>query len=397
MQNLLKPPPATDCCSPKQQPLQPLPIMAPLATADEPCCGPPAGPPSSPFEKPGYRLCRYVDGFIETAAGPVPRLKSRLDPYDQLGRLRARIGIARDAHRVAPGLYALGNPGKDSPVLVTANYKLTIDTLRQQAAGIDAWLLVLDTRGINVWCAAGKKTFSTDEVVHRVRLARLELVVNHRELVLPQLAAPGVSGHEVRKQCGFKVTWGPIRAGDIPAFLAAGKATGAMRKLSFTISERIVLTPVELYHFIKPSLWIIAGLFVLSGIGPEWFALDTALLRGSLALAAYATGIFAGAFVVPLLLPWLPGRAFFLKGISVGVLVGAVVIFGLLPPIRPLAAAALLLFATIISSYAAMNFTGSTPFTSPSGVEKEMRLGIPIQAATGLLAACLWIGDRFTG
>ena len=63
---------------------------------------------------------------------------------------------------VDPGLYALRNPGEQAPVLVTANYKMSFDRLRQALPGRDAWILVLDTNGINVWCAAGKGTFATE-------------------------------------------------------------------------------------------------------------------------------------------------------------------------------------------------------------------------------------------
>lgn len=76
-------------------------------------------------------------------------------------------------YTIDPGLYALGNPDESSPVLVTANYKLTFDRLRQSLPKLDAWVLVLDTKGINVWCAAGKGTFGTGEVkVYFQRLAK---------------------------------------------------------------------------------------------------------------------------------------------------------------------------------------------------------------------------------
>ncbi len=58
-------------------------------------------------------------------------------------------------------------------------------------------------------------------------------------------------------------------------------------------------------------------------------------------------------------------------------------------------ALALLLSTTAISSYLSMNFTGSTPFTSPSGVEKEMRKAIPLQAIAVLIAVVAWIGSGF--
>ena len=61
-----------------------------------------------------------------------------------------------------------------------------------------------------------------------------------------------------------------------------------------------------------------------------------------------------------------------------------------------LAGLALVLITAAVSSYLAMNFTGSTPFTSPSGVEKEMRRAIPIQAAAAVAAVAAWIGSAFT-
>ncbi|HQL32652.1 MAG TPA: hypothetical protein PK969_05305, partial [Treponemataceae bacterium] len=68
-----------------------------------------------------------------------------------------RLGIGRNKASVTPGLYFIGSPGAASPVLVSANYRLSFDALRKELSGIDAWILVVDTRGVNVWCAAGKE------------------------------------------------------------------------------------------------------------------------------------------------------------------------------------------------------------------------------------------------
>lgn len=375
----------------------PLPIlpMAQLPRAAEPCCGAPAGPPSSPFERPGYMLCHYVESFMDTNIGPVPKLRTALQPLDLLGTARARLGISRDQYKVAPGLYAIGDPTPDSAVLVTANYKLSFDALRRELSGVDAWLLVLDTRGVNVWCAAGKKTFGTDELIRQVKRVELERVINHRELVVPQLGAPGVSAQWVKRGCGFQVVWGPVRAEDLAAFLASGnQAAPSMRQLTFTIGERLVLVPVEISLIIKPSLWIILALFGLSGIGPEIFSPAAAWQRGLQLAMAYGVGLFAGAVLVPALLPWLPWRSFYLKGVVTGVGCGLAAV--LLSGERSLsAAAALLAICVAVSSYAAMNFTGATPYTSPSGVEKEMRQGIPLQAILVVATLVLWLGMPF--
>jgi len=366
------------------------------APGDEVCCGPPPGPASSPFEKPGYRLCGFVEGFKSTPAGSVPRIKTKLETSDILGSIKVRLGVNRSQYTVAPGLYSVGDATPDSPVLVTANYKLTFDTLRKDLEGVHTWVLVLDTRGINVWCAAGKKTFSTDEVIQRVNQTRLNEVLNHRRLILPQLSATGVSGKKVKKGCGFKVTWGPIHARDVKPFLEAGlKADKAMRRVTFTLLERLVLVPVELSFLRKYIFWILLAGFILSGIGPGLFSIGLAWSRGLIMIAACATGIFTGAVVAPVLLPWVPGRAFAVKGVLTGLLIGAAMVMLLGKGIHFAAIAALLLLIVSISSYLAMNFTGSTPYTSPSGVEKEMRIAIPFQAVATTLAIAGWIGSAF--
>ena len=235
--------------------LHPLPMAQ---AADEVCCGLPPGPPSNRFEKPGYRLLNWVDSFIDTPVGAVPRVKTRLERSDRIGTLAARLGIKRDQYKVAPGLYCVGTPDQDSPVLVTANYKLTFDALRRELTSLNAWVLVIDTRGINVWCAAGKALFSTREVVHRIQQTRLKKIVRHDRLILPQLAATGVSAFRLKKEIGFKVIWGPIKARDIKRFIAGGcKAEKSMRRVTFTLPERVVLVPVELSHLPKPTIWVL--------------------------------------------------------------------------------------------------------------------------------------------
>jgi hypothetical protein len=364
---------------------------APQSGKASPCCG--GGSPSKDVLRNDDSS---VDGQVETPAGPVPRVHSRITVRDLLGRWKVRWGIGRDRYRVAPGLYALGAPDAAAPVLVTANYKLTFDVVRRDAAGLDAWILVLDTRGINVWCAAGEGTFGTGEVVRRVTEARLAEVVSHRRLVLPQLGAPGVAAHEVRKGCGFSVEYGPVRAREIRPFLEAGmKASPAMRRVAFPAMDRLVLTPVEITGMLRPAGWAAAALFLLAGIGPGIFSLGAVWERGFAGVAALAAGILAGAVATPVLLPWIPGRAFSVKGGLAGGVLAACAVMWHRGSIDPPAALALVLAMTAVSSFVAMNFTGATPFTSPSGVEKEMRRALPVQGGLTVLAGLLWVGGAF--
>ena len=363
---------------------------------DEVCCGAPPDPPSSPFEKPGFALLDFVDGFVQTPAGPVPRVKTAFQGPDYAGTIRARLGINRNQYKIAPGLYCVGTPDSRAPVLVTANYKLTFDQLRKALASLSAWILVLDTRGINVWCAAGKNLFSTEEVVNRVSRSGVKKVVTHNRLILPQLAATGVAAHEVKKQSDFKVIYGPVRCKDIPKFLTNGfKSEPAMRKVTFNTVERVILTPVELAHLPKPTLWVLLAAFLISGIGTHVFSFSAAWLRGVMLTVAYLTGVLAGAVAAPALLPWIPGRSFALKGAITGVVSAAGVVVLFRSDLPLLGALALILWTTAVSSYLAMNFTGSTPFTSPSGVEKEMRKAIPLQAAALLVAVVAWVASAF--
>ncbi len=338
-------------------------------------------------------------GTLATPAGPVPRVGSDLKFNDRLGAARVRWGVGRSDYRVAPGLYALNNPGPASPVLVSANYKLTFDHLRAALTGFDAWLLVTESEGINVWCAAGKGTLGTAEVAKRVTQSKLDQVVGHRRLILPQLAAPGIAAYQLKKLCGFEAVFGPVRAADIPAFVAAGfQATDAMRASSFDLGERFVLIPVELVGALKFYLWLLPALLVIAGLaglvkGPGFApALGQ---QGLWAVWAALLALAAGAVATPLLLPWLPGRAFALKGLWPGLAAGAM-LWALWPgPVLELVAWLLLIPA--LSSFMAMNFTGASNYTSLSGVKKEMRLALPWQIGAAALGLGLWLYAIFLG
>jgi acetyl-CoA decarbonylase/synthase complex subunit gamma len=342
----------------------------------------------------------FVDGAASTPAGTLPRVTAHLSAADHWGRIRARWGVGRMHYSVDPGLYALGSPDKKSPVLATASYKMSFDCLRRALPGRSAWLLVLDTDGINVWCAAGKGTFGTAELVRRIAASGLSRVVAHRTLILPQLGAPGVAGFQIRRQSGFKVVYGPVRAEDLPAFLDNSlQATAAMRRKTFTTGERAVLVPVELVGALKYTLMALPAFFILSGLGANG-AFWTAGASGALwALSALLAAIAAGAVVTPLLLPWLPGRAFALKGLWPGL--AAAALWAILRASRTIAAGdpveilAWLLLIPAASAYLAMNFTGASTYTSRSGVKKEMQWALPAQIAAGAVGVLLWTGAQF--
>lgn len=334
-----------------------------------------------------------MDGFHETAAGPVPRVRIRPESSAVWGTIKARCGL-RTNYKVTPGLYCAGSPGPDSPALVTCNYKLTFDHLRSKLNGIDAWIVVLDTHGVNVWCAAGKGLFGTDEALERVRSCGLDQAAPNAPLVFPQMGATGVTGREAAKRTGRKVHFGPLRAADIPRYIENGfKADESMRRVTFSLAERAVLAPVEFLLLAKPLAFVALAIFVLSGVGPDFFSLNGAWARGLAGLGATLLACMAGGVVAPILLPWLPGRAFSLKGGLTGAVSGLAAVWLWAGGLA--SGTALLLWSMALSSYLCMNFTGSTPFTSPSGVEKEMRRYMPWQIGAAFLACALWIVAAF--
>lgn len=288
---------------------------------------------------------------------------STLTFVDHLDHLLARLGFRRAEHRVRPGLYRLGNPTPESLVFVSANYTLSFDALRSSLAGFDAYILVIDTKGINVWCAAGKGTFGTDEIVARIQSTGLDKVVTHRRIVVPQLGAPGVSAHEVAQKSGFTVLYGPVRAVDLPLYLQNQSATPEMREITFPLKERIILIPVELTQILK---YIVVAILAF-GI----------LVSYDLAVRILISAL-AGTVVFPVLMPYLPTKDFSTKGFILGWII-----------FLPLAAgtfmsqtgglfigigmvlAELLVFPAIVA-YLTLNFTGCTPFASRSGVKREI-------------------------
>jgi hypothetical protein len=240
---------------------------------------------------------------------------------------------------------------------------------------------VLDTKGINVWCAAGKGTFGTSEVIKRVQEAELSQVVSHRRLILPQLGAPGVSAHEVQKQTGFRVDYGPVRAADLPRYLANGP-DAEMRKVKFPVRDRIVLIPVE-----------IVQTFIIMAVA----ALVLFIMGGPVAALMALTVVLAGTVLFPILLPWLPTRDFSSKGIVLGLIMALPFIANTIINrgtdafwITSLFVVADALLIAPGVGYLALNFTGSSTFASRTGVKREIFRYIPIMVAMFIIGGVLF-------
>jgi 2-polyprenyl-3-methyl-5-hydroxy-6-metoxy-1,4-benzoquinol methylase len=299
--------------------------------------------------QPVSYLAKSLTLFEAHPAEEAPRQHTLELPTGVVGRLEHRVTLRTLLldlwllfFRIIPpypktrtGLYAVGTPDADSPVLVTGNFDLTVRRLvRAIDGGVNAWLLVADSSGINVWCAAGGGYFTAEKVIAGVKSSHLADVVNHHALILPQLCANGVDGWRIRKETGWGVHWGPARAEDIPAYLAGKRnKTDAMRWVKFPLRDRLEMVTVTLGFyallillpvliFWRSQFWPVT--FSLLGLG-YFYAVVHPWLPGrdglykSIPLAAIAlAGLFAyAAFWDP-----LPTQQFFhwmvgLTGLSV--------------------------------------------------------------------------------
>jgi len=206
------------------------------------------------------------------------------------------------------GLLRVGNPGRESPVLVTCNFYITIRRLLRTLKGLDMWLLVADSKGVNVWCAAGGEEFNTRSVVSAVKTSGIEERVDHRRLILPPLGAPGICAEDVQKETGWSVRWGPVRMGDIPGYLKHGcRRDENMKRATYDWKERLDTGLGSLFLF-----YFIGGLFFL-------------IFGRSLLLNYLVVGAVTFLFFM-LACPYLPGKRGLTKVIVLDVLLGAALV-----------------------------------------------------------------------
>lgn len=329
----------------------------------------------------------------DTAPSGGIRVDSRWTSDDAWGAVRCSLGRFRLRYGVSPGLYALARPGRDSPVVVTASYKLTFDLVRRDLRGTPCWILVLDTGGMGVASACAAGTFSTEELVARVQKARLSEIVTHRDLILPSLVADTVDAALVLKHTGFRVRFGPARSGDLPAFLKTGEAPPGMRRPSFRFAERLLLTPIELGRAFKALAVFVPIAFLYAGWTPAGVVFDRGWY-GAWPLYVLALGAaLAGSFLTPALLPWIPVRPVWAKGWIIGAAAQAALIFGagLTRKLDPFLVAGSLLFFPAASAFLARLFTKSLPDAAPESERRQARIFLPLFAVACVLAALAFV------
>jgi ubiquinone/menaquinone biosynthesis C-methylase UbiE len=270
---------------------RPAEAVAPVAA--EPGTPEPATVQKAPSEAP-----------VTTIKHEVPRLRHQTTLRSVLVDLWAVLfRIIPPYPKVEPGLYRVGEPDRKSPVLVTGNFDLTVRRVVRALDGkVDCWLLVADSSGINVWCAAGGGYFTADKVIAAVRASGVQEVVDHHALILPQLCANGVDGQRIRKELHWGVHWGPARAEDIPAYLASSRQkTDAMRWVTFPLKSRLEMVLVTLGFY---------GLLILVPVALFWRNMFWPVSFSMIGLS----------FFYAVTMPWLPGRDGLAKSVPLAVI-----------------------------------------------------------------------------
>lgn len=257
---------------------------------------------------------------------------------------------------IKPGLYHIGEPDDHAPLLVTGNYYLTIFLLARRLRNHSIRLLIIDTKGINVWCSAGKGQFSAQEIVKKASACGLLPGGRRVKVILPKLSLSGVNLSELRKN-GMIPIIGPVYAKDASVFLGGGKLKHRIDEVvHFGLQSRAFTalpTAVQFFFYFLGAYVILLGT-----ISPV--------------LIWIATGL---AFCYPMLFPWLPGKLFAVKGLSLA-LFASILTFFIHGRFEELLLLSIFIFAT--SVFIALSYTGNSAVSNYTRVRKETACFLPV-------------------
>ena len=209
------------------------------------------------------------------------------------------ISIVETLLRLAPfatktGLRTLGSPNRSSPVFLTCNFNLTVSRVKRALKGVDCYLLVANTKGINVWCAATGGHLSNHSVISVIKTSGIEDKIDHKIIILPQLAAAGVEPKVIKQKTSWTIVWGPVDVKDVKEFIKlSDEKTEQMRKVNFPWYHRIemaamwafpisiILTIIWLSAFLNETVAMLIQVWAISIITFLLFPLYEPLLKYS--------------------------------------------------------------------------------------------------------------------
>lgn len=256
---------------------------------------------------------------------------------------------------VEPGLVEIGNPDENSPVFLTCNYDLTVRRVIKQLKGLDCYLLIAPTKGINVWCASCGDDFNEHSVISVIKITDINERVKYRVLIAPQLSAPGINIEKVREETGWKIRFGPVYAKDIPEYIKSGfKKTKEMRTVKFDAKNRLEMASVYFFTIaliFAPILAAITWFFPqLISVSPLWWILDMLGFCGIMVYSMY------------LVLPSMPIKSGVLRVTTGEVFFGTLIaVYAWIMNDQILNYIDFLLLSLVVSLILAIDFNGTTP------------------------------------
>lgn len=157
-------------------------------------------------------ICKYAAVVVLPEARPeliFPLLTVRQNIYTD-----PQVPLAIEAK-----VYEVGQPGPDSPVLVTTNFALTYFTVEGEVerSKIPAYIAVIDTGGLGVLNAYADDRLTAEIIVKTLRSHGIMERVRHKKIIIPGLVA--MLKAEIEEESGWEVLVGPEDAAGIPAFL----------------------------------------------------------------------------------------------------------------------------------------------------------------------------------
>jgi ubiquinone/menaquinone biosynthesis C-methylase UbiE len=272
---------------------------------------------------------------------------------------------------IEPGIYESGNPNEESPIIVTANYEFTYIKVMRDLKGLDAWVLCVDSNGINVWCAARGNDFGNIQLLEAIEATGLKYVTQKKILLLPQLSAGGVAIPQLPKyseKFPFRVRYGPVWSKSIPQFLNENpvKKPDRMKLAKFTVYHRIRagITHISFLFrkiFILPLIGLVILLSILTWFNKLWWVGELSLwiiLANTIVVLFFPISKFT--------------RRFIFKGIFFGI-INIVLLGGLSFLIHKDIYYILwqMGFYFWITYFSTMSFSGYSMATSPREIQEE--------------------------
>jgi hypothetical protein len=294
---------------------------------------------------------------------------------------------------VNPGLYPVGHPDEDSPVLVTSNYFVTqqrvVTSLQRQK--MDAWLLIVNTEGVNVWCSSAGRHFTAEKVLTQIEESDLSEAVNHRRLILPQLSAAGVD-HSVLKKADWEVEFGPIEIDDVGEYIRNDHTKSPqMSRVGFPLQKRVENTCSHNVFISLILIPLVLGVSILAQ--PLGFLLQpwSEWLQSNIVFLLFYIWFFG--FLFGVLYLKIPFNSGFFKGIFLSIILVpscTFLFFNSSPLDFILGFGTLLLYGITIGT----DFDGFTPYWGTDFILKDLILlaGAVILIILGLIIFPFYIG-----